>query len=98
VAGVVSGAKGLSPGMVMTAKGDPHADGDHPVALSGRVWSWCDASYGAIVPGDLLTTSDTAGRAMKVRDHARAQGAVIGKAMTALDGGEGLVLVLVSLQ
>jgi hypothetical protein len=36
---------------------------------------------------------------MKVVDHASAQGAIIGKAMTALSEGEkGLVLVLVSLQ
>jgi hypothetical protein len=35
---------------------------------------------------------------MKVTDHAQAQGAILGKAMTSLEAGEGLVLVLVSLQ
>jgi len=35
---------------------------------------------------------------MKVTDHARAQGAVLGKAMTGLKEGSGLVLVLVTLQ
>ena len=35
---------------------------------------------------------------MKVTDHEKARGAIIGKAMTRLDGGTGLVLVLVSLQ
>jgi len=35
---------------------------------------------------------------MKVTDRTRAQGAVIGKAMTSLGEGAGLVLVLVSLQ
>jgi hypothetical protein len=35
---------------------------------------------------------------MKAVDHARAQGAVLGKAMTSLKAGKGLVLVLVSLQ
>jgi hypothetical protein len=35
---------------------------------------------------------------MKVTDRDRAGGAVIGKAMTGLDDGTGLVLVLVSLQ
>jgi hypothetical protein len=74
------------------------ADGKHPVALTGRVYCQADASNGAIQPGDLLTTSDTPGHAMKVTDHQRAQGAVIGKAMTALADGKGLVLVLVSLQ
>jgi hypothetical protein len=62
------------------------------------VYAWADASYGSIEAGDLLTTSATAGHAMKVSDHRRAQGAIIGKALTALDEGTGLVLVLVSLQ
>ena len=35
---------------------------------------------------------------MKAADRARAAGAVIGKAMTGLESGQGLVLVLVSLQ
>jgi len=35
---------------------------------------------------------------MKVGDHARAQGAILGKAMTGLTDGRGLVLVLVTLQ
>jgi hypothetical protein len=68
------------------------------VALSGRVWCWCDATGGAIEPGDLLTTSATPGHAMKAADLSAAQGAVLGKAMTALPDGRGLVLVLVSLQ
>jgi len=74
------------------------ADGQHPVALTGRVYALADASSGAIEPGDLLTTSDLPGHAMKVADPARAQGAIIGKAMSSLKGGKGLVLVLVSLQ
>jgi hypothetical protein len=35
---------------------------------------------------------------MKVGHHGRARGATIGKAMTALADGRGLVLVLVTLQ
>jgi hypothetical protein len=35
---------------------------------------------------------------MKVTDHDQARGAIIGKAMTSLEEGQGLVLVLVSLQ
>ena len=98
VAGIISGAGGVNTGMLMGQR-DSVADGDHPVALTGRVYVKCDATSGAIVPGDLLTTSDVAGHAMKVTDHARAQGAIIGKAMTSLDAGEqGLVLVLVTLQ
>lgn len=98
VAGVISGANGLKPGMVMAAKGERHADGKHPVALTGRVWTWCDASAGAITPGDRLTTSSVAGYAQVVTVAGAADGAVIGKAMTSLDSGRGLVLVLVNLQ
>ncbi|MBP7937349.1 MAG: hypothetical protein KA354_22110 [Phycisphaerae bacterium] len=98
VAGVISGAKGLNPGMIMRAAGTEQGDGDHPVALSGRVWCWCDAKYGPIVPGDRLTTSASPGHAMRVTDRERADGAVLGKAMTSLENGTGLVLVLVTLQ
>ncbi|MBN2393900.1 MAG: hypothetical protein JXR84_24415 [Anaerolineae bacterium] len=97
VAGAVSGAGGLQPGMVM-GQADTIAAGDYPVALTGRVYVMVDASYGAVQPGDLLTTSDTPGHAMKVGDYDRAQGAILGKAMSSLDAGTGLVLVLVTLQ
>ena len=97
VAGVVSGAGDLPTGAVLG-----HLAGNEdapPIALSGRVWAYCDATEQPIEPGDLLTTSDAPGHAMKVTDYARAQGAVIGKAMTGLEQGEtGLVLVLVNLQ
>ncbi|MBC8096681.1 MAG: hypothetical protein H7Y43_12800, partial [Akkermansiaceae bacterium] len=96
-AGVISGAGGINPGMIMGQAGSI-ADGKHPVALTGRVYCMVDASFGAIRPGDLITSSDTAGHGMKVTDHARAQGAIVGKAMTGLESGKGLVLVLVSLQ
>ena len=61
---------------------------------------WCkvDAGFGAVKPGDLLTTSPSAGHAMKAGDAWRRAGAVIGKAMTSLEDGRGLVLVLVNLQ
>jgi hypothetical protein len=97
VAGIVSGAGGIQPGMLMGQAGTK-ADGKHPVALTGRVYCHVDASYGPIRPGDLITTSDTPGHGMKVSDHDIARGAIIGKAMTRLDSGRGLVLVLISLQ
>jgi hypothetical protein len=98
VAGIVSGAGGVKPGMLMGQHGSV-ADGKHPVALTGRVYCWVDAdANGAIEPGDMLTTSATPGHGMKVTDHARATGAIVGKAMTALEKGKGLVLVLVNLQ
>ena len=98
VAGIISGAGGVKPGMLMGQRGSV-ADWQHPVALTGRVYAWMDADAGgAITPGDLITTSATPGHGMKAQDHARAGGAIIGKAMTALAHGKGLVLVLVSLQ
>jgi hypothetical protein len=99
VAGIISGANDLEPGMVMKSEGGKHVDGDHPVALTGRVWCWCNATEIAIEPGDMLTTSDTPGHAMKATNLGASQGAIIGKAMTPLAEGEtGLVLVLVNLQ
>jgi hypothetical protein len=97
VAGVISGAGGVVAGMRMGQKGSV-ADGDHPVALTGRTYVFADASSAPIRPGDLMTTSDTPGHAMKVTRHAEATGAVLGKAMTSLESGKGLVLVLIALQ
>lgn len=57
-----------------------------------------DASYGAIHPGDLLTSSPHAGYAMKVTGRSQAQGAVIGKALASLDTGTGLIPVMVTLK
>jgi hypothetical protein len=96
VAGVVSGANNFSVGAVLGNL--PGHEDAPPIALSGRVYVQCDASAGAIEPGDLLTTSDTPGHAMKATDRDRSHGAVIGKAMERLESGRGLVLVLVNLQ
>jgi hypothetical protein len=97
VAGVVSGAGNLPVGAVLGNM--PGSECSPAVALTGRVWTWCDASSGAIEPGDLLTTSDTPGHAMRAAEADRRQGAVIGKAMTELAAGKsGLVLVLVQAQ
>ena len=97
VAGVVAGANGLSKGIIL---GNLEGSEDHtPIAMSGRVWVYADATHEAIEPGDLLTTSDTPGHAMKASDPTRAHGTVIGKAMTRLEKGKtGMVLVLVNLQ
>ena len=96
VAGIVSGANSINPGIALHQEGA--LEGGQNVALSGRVYVQADASSGPIKPGDLLTTSNTPGHAMKVTDHAQAQGAIIGKAMSALKEGKGMVLVLVTLQ
>ncbi len=97
VAGVVSGAGDLQAGTVLGHS--PGNENAPAIALSGRVWVRCDARSSAIVPGDLLTTSETPGCAMKASDRQRAYGAILGKAMSSLSlGKEGLVLVLVNLQ
>jgi hypothetical protein len=96
VAGVVSGAGGVNPGLTLSQS--DKFKGDRNVALNGRVYALADASNGPIRPGDLLTTSGRPGHAMKATDPSRSHGAVIGKAMSSLDSGTGLVLVLVNLQ
>jgi hypothetical protein len=96
VAGVVSGAGNLPAGAILGNL--PGQEDALPVALTGRVWVKCDTSAGPIQPGDMLTTSGRPGVAMKAADLHRATGATIGKAMTALNDGSGLVLTLVSLQ
>jgi hypothetical protein len=97
VAGVISGAGGVEAGLLMGQRGSV-ADGEFPVALTGRVYCHATTSNGPIGPGDLLTTSSIPGHAMKATNQADAQGAILGKAMSSLREGEGLVLVLVTLQ
>ncbi len=57
-----------------------------------------DASFGAIHPGDLLTTSSHAGYAMKADPAKAKMGSIIGKAMGNLDSGSGMITVLVTLK
>ena len=96
VAGIVSGANGVDTGIILSQPGVN--EGGQNVAISGRVYVQADATSAPIKAGDLLTTSKNPGHAMKVTDHTRAQGAVLGKAMSALEEGTGMVLVLVTLQ
>lgn len=94
VAGIVTGASGLGSGVRLGPD-----QFDYDVALAGRVYCNVDATYGEVSPGDLLTTSPTPGYAMVVKDYAKAQGAILGKAMEEMPEGEkGQILVLVTLQ
>jgi hypothetical protein len=97
VAGIISGAGNIDPGMIL-GQSDSVSDCDLKVALTGRVYCLANTSNGAIQQGDLLTTSNIPGHAMKVTNYSMAQGAIIGKAMSSLISDSGLVLVLVSLQ
>jgi hypothetical protein len=96
LAGVISGAGGYKPAMVLDRQAD--STGRAPLALMGKVFAKVDASHGPIAAGDLLTSSATPGHAMAVRDVARAAGAVLGKALRPLQRGQGLIPVLVNPQ
>ncbi|MCK5682456.1 hypothetical protein KAI46_16765 [bacterium] len=94
VAGIVAGAKGLGSGVRLGAD-----QFDHDVALAGRVYCNVDATLVEIKTGDLLTTSSLPGYAMKAVDYTRSHGAILGKAMEAIEKGcKGQILVLVTLQ
>jgi hypothetical protein len=96
VIGIVSGAGGVQPGLTLHQEG--LVEGDTSVAIAGRVYVKAEADSAPIQPGDLLTSSGIPGHVMKASDRDQAYGAVIGKALTGLDQGSGLVLVLVNLQ
>lgn len=96
VAGVVSGAGTLKPGIVLGRQ--PNSSTRLPIALTGKVYCRVDASSAPIQTGDLLTTSAVPGCAMKVVEAAQAFGAVIGKALMPLNQGHGLIPILVALQ
>jgi hypothetical protein len=69
-----------------------------PLAMVGIVPTKVSAENGPIQSGDLLVTSSLVGYAMKGTDQTKMLGAVIGKALGALDSGTGMMEVLVTLQ
>ena len=97
IAGVLSGANGVKPGILM-GQDKTIATGDNLVTLSGRTFVKANTTNGSIKVGDLITTSDISGEAMKATKRRKSKGAVIGKAMTELESGTGYVLVLINLQ
>jgi hypothetical protein len=96
VAGVVS----ARPGLILGEAADTKAQ----IATTGRVKVKVDATTHPVAIGDLLVTSNTPGMAMVsepldlggVKIHR--PGTLIGKALEPLPGGEGEILVLLSLQ
>lgn len=97
IAGVLAGANGVKPGILMGQEGST-AFGDDLVTLSGRTYVMANIKGGKIKAGDFLTSSDIPGQAMKVKNIKKAKGAIIGKAMSELEAGADYVLVLVNLQ
>ncbi len=82
--------------MVDTKKGlIPETTGRPLLALMGRVPVKATIENGPIRPGDLLTVSRKPGYAMRCAEAKACEGAIIGKALQGLEGGEGTILVLV---
>lgn len=102
VAGVISGAGDCKPGIVLdkkpTSQNSSSSSIRVPIALVGKVNCKVDADYSAIKVGDMLTTSDTPGCAMKASSYKKAFGAVLGKALQAVKSGRSLIPVLIALQ
>jgi hypothetical protein len=95
VAGVVSGGGDCHAGIILGV--DPATADRVPVALAGKVYCQADATHASIEVGDMLTTSTSAGHAMKATDRRRSFGAILGKALAPLNHGRGLIPVLVAL-
>lgn len=93
VAGVIS----TNPGVIMNNTDLPGSDQLPPLALAGKVPVKVSAENGSIQIGDLLVSSATPGSAMKAGPNPAA-GTVIGKAVQALESGQGTILMLVMLR
>jgi hypothetical protein len=98
VAGVVSGAGAYRPGLVLDSQEVPTGEPRLRIALVGKVACKVDASCGRVDTGDLLTTGERPGHAMKAADADRSFGAVLGKALGPLKEGQAMVPMLVCLQ
>ncbi|HYR30022.1 MAG TPA: hypothetical protein VEU30_16245, partial [Thermoanaerobaculia bacterium] len=96
VAGVVS----ATPGLILGERGPSKEQ----IATTGRVTVKVDATRNPVAIGDLLVTSGKTGLAMKSEPltitgrELHQPGTIIGKALEPLNGGEGEILVLLSLQ
>ena len=66
VAGILSGAGSLRPGIVLGRK--PSSQGTQAIALTGTTYCRIDATTHPVTVGDLLTTSDRPGHAMSAQD------------------------------
>ena len=93
----VVGVYSTQPGIVGGAVGGADISGKVPLAVVGVVPVKVSAENGSIQPGDLLTTSDTPGHAMKAGPNPPV-GTVLGKALGGLEEGTGVIQMLVMLQ
>jgi hypothetical protein len=93
VAGVIS----TNPGVIMNNTDLAGNDQQPVLALAGKTPVRVTAENGPIQIGDLLVSSATPGAAMKAGPNPAA-GTVIGKAVQALESGQGAILMLVMLR
>jgi len=96
VVGIVAGAPGFRPALKLD--GAPNGNTRLPVTLMGKVMCLVDATSSPVKAGDLLTSSQTPGHAMKLTARERGFGAVLGKALRPLESGRGLVPILATLR
>ena len=96
VVGVISGAGEFRPALVLDRQ--LNAKNRQPIAMVGKAYCRVTAEPAPIETGDLLTSSDLSGHAMKATDSSRAFGTVVGKVLEPLESGVGIVPVLVALQ
>ena len=83
----------------LASNSESFSEGDNRplLALLGRVPVKATTENGPIHPGDLLVASAThPGYAMRCADPNKCEGAIVGKALEALENREGLVVVLVT--
>jgi hypothetical protein len=95
---LVTGVYSTDPGVVGRRQKTPKSADEVPMAMIGIVPTRVSAENGAIHPGDLLVTASTMGYAMKGTDRSRMLGAVIGKALSNLDSGTGVIEAAITLQ
>jgi hypothetical protein len=96
VAGIYSSSPGILGG-ASDVTGEQPKD-EVPLSIHGIVPCKVTTENGPISPGDLLVTAKLPGYAMKGTRRDAMLGAVVGKALGRLNGGTGIMLVLVTLQ
>jgi hypothetical protein len=96
----VAGVYSTKPGLVGGAADGDSTEGKVPLAVAGVVPVKVTAENGPIKPGDRLTSSSTAGHAMRASRERVVVGVVIGKALEAFDSATdaGVIRALVVLQ
>ena len=68
------------------------------VVILGRTYCKVDARFSRIDVGDPLTTSRTVGHAMKATDTGKSLGARIGRALSSLASGLGVIEISVAVE